>query len=128
MICDRCYRPLDEGAHGLYVCPLEPRLAAFVQQDSIPGGLWIEHGICNPDGTPKRYDSYSEIKRACAERGVIRWTDVYEEKEVKAGQERAKWMEGSAEFRAQRKERQELRAQKFERFRREEREAREGLR
>ncbi len=36
-----------------------------VVQDSIEGGVMIAHGICNPDGTPKRYDSRAEIARAC---------------------------------------------------------------
>ena len=40
--------------------------------DDIPGGVMVEHGICNADGTPKRYDSRSEIRRACAEKG-FKW-------------------------------------------------------
>ncbi len=37
--------------------------------DEIPGGIEIKHGICNPDGTPKRYYSKTEIRRAANERG-----------------------------------------------------------
>lgn len=44
--------------------------APMIAMDSIPGGIMIRHGICNPDGTPKRYDSMSDIKRACNKAGV----------------------------------------------------------
>lgn len=49
------------------------RVSFNVQDDSIPGGIWIKHGLCNEDGTPKRYDSKSEIRRAEKEKG---WTNV----------------------------------------------------
>ena len=45
--------------------------AANVIQDSIPGGLMIEHGICNADGTPRRFDSKKEIREAARAAG---WT------------------------------------------------------
>ena len=45
--------------------------ANAVKDDSIPGGVWIEHGLCNPDGTARRYDSYSDIRREAAARGLI---------------------------------------------------------
>lgn len=38
--------------------------------DSIPGGFLAKHGICEDDGTPKRYDSKSEMKAAAAARGL----------------------------------------------------------
>lgn len=43
--------------------------SAGVVTDEIPGGIEIRHGICNPDGSPKRYYSKTEIKRAANERG-----------------------------------------------------------
>ncbi len=43
--------------------------APGVVQDSIEGGIEIRHGICNPDGTPKRYYSKTEMKRAANEAG-----------------------------------------------------------
>lgn len=45
--------------------------AAAVVGDDIPGGIEIRHGICNPDGTPKRYYSKSDIKRALNEKGLV---------------------------------------------------------
>lgn len=80
MICDRCYKPVDEGEHGLYKCPLEQRpKSAVVWADDIPGGIEIANGICNEDGTPKRYYSRSAIAQACKVKGVIPYHDVYQE-------------------------------------------------
>jgi hypothetical protein len=45
--------------------------AAHVSQDSIPGGMWIRNGICNPDGTPRRYDSFSDMRREAKARGLV---------------------------------------------------------
>ena len=42
---------------------------AFVQPDDIPGGVWIKHGICNRDGTPRRYDSRSAMRKEAEARG-----------------------------------------------------------
>lgn len=45
-----------------------PRVATAVHGDEID--IEIRHGICNEDGTPRRYRSKSEIKRVAAERGL----------------------------------------------------------
>jgi hypothetical protein len=45
--------------------------SAYVVTDEIPGGIEIKHGICNEDGTPKRYYSKSEIKRAAYEKNLF---------------------------------------------------------
>ena len=39
--------------------------------DDIPGGVWIRHGICNPDGTPRKYYSKSEIAKEAKARGLV---------------------------------------------------------
>jgi len=41
-----------------------------VKDDSIPGGLWIRNGLCHPDGTPRRYDSWTEIHREAKRLGL----------------------------------------------------------
>lgn len=119
MTCDRCYQPLDIGAHGLGLCPLEPRrrVAPFVRPDSIPGGLEIAHGLCNADGTPKRYDSWTEIRAAAKAKNLIPYHEVY----VEDGNPRLKdarvhdgWLQ-SSEAKRERAGREELRAQKRER-------------
>lgn len=43
---------------------------AAVHGDEIPGGVWMKHGICNEDGTPKRYDSKHDIVRALDKAGL----------------------------------------------------------
>lgn len=46
-----------------------PSAGATVKGDEIPGGVWIKNGICNADGSPKRYDSYSSMKKAADAKG-----------------------------------------------------------
>ena len=41
-----------------------------VIQDSIEGGIEIKHGLCNPDGSPKKYYSKSEIAKEAKRRGL----------------------------------------------------------
>tara|TARA_R110000751_G_scaffold289524_3_gene395785 strand:+ start:68 stop:463 length:396 start_codon:yes stop_codon:yes gene_type:complete len=79
-----------------------------VRGDEIPGGVWIHHGLCNTDGTPRRYDSYTEINRECKRRGLTRWTDMYDESETREGREHLAHMK-SAEYQQDRRERREAR-------------------
>lgn len=44
--------------------------ASGIIPDGIPGGVVIRNGICYPDGTPRRFDSHSEMRRAARELGV----------------------------------------------------------
>lgn len=44
-----------------------------VHGDDIPGGLLIKHGLCNPDGTPKRYDTHSSIRKAAEAAGYTNY-------------------------------------------------------
>lgn len=43
---------------------------ATVISDSIPGGVLIAHGICHPDGTPRRFDSHTDIRKAAEKAGL----------------------------------------------------------
>lgn len=43
---------------------------ASVHGDDIPGGVLMYHGVCNADGSPRRYYSKSEIAREAARRGL----------------------------------------------------------
>ena len=56
---------------GLHMETLWRTYNGGVEQDSIEGGLEIQHGsgIINPDGSPKRYYSKTELRRACNEAG-----------------------------------------------------------
>lgn len=106
MICDRCYQPLDQGEHGLYRCPLEPRrIAPTIWADDIPGGVEIANGLCHEDGTPKRYYSRSEIRLACAVKGVIPYHDVYAEqgnRRLEDARHRDDWLKSGAAQQAKR--------------------------
>ena len=96
LACERCFGRLDRGEHGVYKCPYEPRPPMYVvRPDDIPGGLVIEHGLCNEDGTPRTYYSHSEITRECARRGLVRWTDIYTEDKTKDARVRMDWYRSS---------------------------------
>lgn len=118
MTCERCYQPLSDGEHGLYKCPLQPRQSQhFVWQDSIEGGIEIAHGLCNADGSPRRYYSKSEIKQACAVKGFVPYHEVYAEagnQRIKDAQVRQDWYRSSEAQRA-RAGRVELRHEKAKR-------------
>ena len=40
-----------------------------VAPDGIRGGLLVRHGICNEDGSPKKYYSRTDMKRALNAKG-----------------------------------------------------------
>lgn len=39
--------------------------------DDIPGGMLVHNAICNDDGSPRRFYSKSEMRRAAAEKGYV---------------------------------------------------------
>jgi hypothetical protein len=65
--CDTCNKELQVGDWPF--CP-HGRGCYGVQDDSIPGGLLISNGLCNEDGTPRRYDSKTEIRAEAKRRGM----------------------------------------------------------
>ena len=110
--CERCFGRLDRGEHGLYKCPYEPRPPMYVvRPDSIPGGLVIEHGLCNPDGSHRTYYSQSEITLECQKRGLMRWSDMHSEDRTKDARVRGDWY-SSSEAKKQKAMRDEARAEK----------------
>ena len=50
--------------------------SAYVIGDDIPGGIEIKHGICNEDGTPRRYYTKSSIKEAAYNQGYFQGEDT----------------------------------------------------
>lgn len=52
--------------------PGGPQRSHGIVPDDIPGGMWIRDGICNEDGTPKKYYTRSSIDRALFEKGLFR--------------------------------------------------------
>ncbi len=47
-----------------------PTNRGTVIQDTIEGGVLLHHGLCNADGSPKRYYSKSEIAAEAKKRGM----------------------------------------------------------
>jgi len=48
------------------------RKSSGIIPDDIPGGILIEHGLCDPvTGEPRRYYSRSEIAKEAARRGLV---------------------------------------------------------
>lgn len=45
--------------------------SAHVIGDDIPGGIEIRNGLCNPDGSPRRYYSHTEINAEAKKRGLV---------------------------------------------------------
>lgn len=65
--CDSCGHEIVFGEHPF--CPHGFGTNCVVGDD-IPGGLMIEHGICNADGSAKRYDTKSSIYKAAKAKGL----------------------------------------------------------
>lgn len=65
--CEKCGHAIRMGEHPF--CPHGYGNLMTIG-DGIPGGIWIEHGLCNLDGTPRRYDSHTEIAKEAQKRGL----------------------------------------------------------
>ena len=65
--CEKCQKELSVGEFPF--CPHGFGANGAVGDD-IPGGVWIKHGICNEDGSPRKYYSYSSMREEAKRRGV----------------------------------------------------------
>ena len=61
-ICPECSQEMQE------FYPYSETL--MIATDDIPGGIEIRHGVCNPDGSPRKFYSKSEIRKAANEAGL----------------------------------------------------------
>lgn len=68
-LCDRCYQLKDAGAHGVGLCPLQPRsaLATAIITDDIPGGVTYD----NYGPQPVTFHSHTERRTYMREHGLI---------------------------------------------------------
>lgn len=48
-----------------------PSAGGTVIGDDIPGGYEVRHGLCNGDGSPRRYYSRSEMRKEADRRGLV---------------------------------------------------------
>jgi len=58
-----------------------------VHQDSIEGGILIRHGLCWPDGTPRRWDSKQAMREEADRRGLTNY--VTHETDPKTGSDKS---------------------------------------
>jgi hypothetical protein len=64
LACPTCGQPTHDATERTGAAP-------GVIPDGIPGGIEIRHGLCNDDGTPRRYYSKTEIRREALHRGMV---------------------------------------------------------
>jgi hypothetical protein len=67
-VCEKCGEALSLGEWPF--CPHGAGKSNVITDD-IPGGVLIYHGICNSDGTPRRYYSKSEMTKEAKRRGLV---------------------------------------------------------
>lgn len=67
MTCETCQKELVIGDWPF--CP-HGKANSGIVTDDIPGGILIKHGICNPDGSPRKYYSKSEMAAEAKRRGL----------------------------------------------------------
>lgn len=105
-ICKNEHISLDQVVtEDVFLCPICQEstetywsgVKALVNGDEIPGGLEIRHAICNPDGSPKRYYSKSEIRKAAADAG---YTIGGETPKMPSHVSERKWKEAEAKGRS----------------------------
>jgi hypothetical protein len=72
-VCPKCQRELQVGDYPYCKGKWSDHEGGHygVVGDDIPGGVWIRHGICNPDGSARRYDTKSSITAEAKRRGLI---------------------------------------------------------
>ena len=75
-ICELCGKALEIGDFPF--CHGDPMkhasTMANIITDDIPGGIYIRHGLVNADGSPRKFYSKTEIRRAANEHG-LKWAD-----------------------------------------------------
>lgn len=64
---------------------------AAVIGDDIPGGIWIRHGLCNEDGSPRLYYSKSEIAAEAKRRGLVNIVEHVPEQGSDKSRHTTKW-------------------------------------
>lgn len=66
--------------------------ASAVIGDDIPGGYWVRHGICNPDGTPRKYYTKSEMKKEAERRGLVNRVEHVSPQDTDKARHTTRWI------------------------------------
>ena len=66
--------------------------SAVVHGDDIPGGVLMYNGVCNDDGSPRRFYSKSEIARAAKEKGLHNHVEHIPEKGSDKSKHTTRWV------------------------------------
>ena len=82
VLCKACQAPTER------VWLTKP---AAVIGDDIPGGIWIRHGLCNTDGTPRKYYSKTEINAEAKRRGLVNQVEHVGEQGSDKSRHTVKW-------------------------------------
>lgn len=92
-----CYEPMEAPD---FPCPdcSSPTTRVWLNHangvipDDIPGGIEIRHGLCNPDGTPHRYYSKSEMAKEAKRRGLTNIVEHVGDKGSDKSKHTSKWV------------------------------------
>lgn len=68
MNCEKCEKTLEVGDWPF--CPHGKGVNSVIP-DEIPGGYIVYHGICNEDGSPRKYYSKSEMAKEAKRKGLV---------------------------------------------------------
>ena len=92
-----CWEPITVPAVECKDCG-KPTERAWLEHpgnvigDDIPGGIEIKHGLCNEDGSPRRYYSKSEIAAEAKRRGLVNRVEHTTEKGTDKNRHTTKWV------------------------------------
>lgn len=72
-----CFEPITTAdpmcpCHGLMSRVWIGHPAAVISDEC---DVYVKHGICHEDGTPRRYRSKAEMRRAAKEKGLINYVE-----------------------------------------------------
>lgn len=88
MVCEKCNEAIEVGDWPF--CP-HGKVTHNVITDEIPGGVWIRHGLCNEDGTPRKYYYKSEIAAEAKRRGLVNRVEHRTEPGTDKSRHTSKW-------------------------------------
>ncbi len=93
--CEMCAVLADEAPD--FVVPRLRRVflptgVAAVVGDDIPGGVLIHNGLCNADGTPRRYYSKTEMLREAHKRNMTNYVEHQSGKGTDKSKHTTRWV------------------------------------